>query len=65
MMNEPLLTAAEFCARNRISRTHLFELDRAGEGPRRIKIGRREYRISVEAERDWRKSREVVSAPAE
>lgn len=50
-------TIAEFCQAHRISRTHLHNLDKAGKGPRKMKVGRRVL-ISPEAAADWRRQLE-------
>lgn len=55
-------TVATFCAAHSISRTHLYMLDKAGRGPRRMKVGRRVL-ISAEAAAEWRTSMEVRTAP--
>lgn len=49
---------AEFCADNRISRTHLHNLNKAGRGPRVMRVGRRVI-ISAEAAADWRREFEA------
>ena len=51
-------TVNEFCSSHRISRTVLYDLWKAGRGPRRMATGT----ISVEAAADWRRAQE---APAE
>lgn len=56
-------TIAEFCAEHRVSRTHLYELTKAGRGPRLMKLGRRVL-ISVEAAADWRRQIEVETTKA-
>lgn len=48
-----VFTVNSFCEAHCISRTHLYSLDKAGQGPRRMKVGRRVL-ISAEAARDWR-----------
>lgn len=50
-------TIAEFCDAHRISRTHLHNLTKAGQGPRLMKVGRRVL-ISPEAAADWRRQLE-------
>jgi hypothetical protein len=44
---------SEFCARNCISRSLLYELWAAGDGPDRMRVGRRTL-ISAEAASAWR-----------
>ncbi len=56
-------TIAEFCAEHRVSRTHLYELCKAGRGPRLMKLGRRVL-ISIEAAADWRRQIEVETTKA-
>src|SRR4029079_5824108 len=51
---------AEFCARNRISLSTFHKLKSQGRGPRLMCLGRA-IRISIEAERDWRASREKAT----
>jgi len=43
----------EFCALLGVSRAHFYNILRAGQGPRVMKIGRRTV-ISSEAVREWR-----------
>jgi hypothetical protein len=53
-----MYTVAEFCDTHRISRSRLYQLWRAGTGPRFTQLdGRR--RITVEAAADWRASIEI------
>jgi len=54
----PLMTVREFCERNRISRSHLYELLKRGTGPRVVTIGLRGMRISRPAELEWRAGRQ-------
>lgn len=57
-VDRPLVfTVATFCSAHQISRTHLYTLDKSGNGPRRMKVGRRVL-ISAEAARDWREQME-------
>lgn len=49
---------AEFCARNRISRTTYYTLKNEGKAPVEMKIGTRVL-ISVEAAAAWRRAREA------
>lgn len=46
-------SVAEFCARNCISRSFLYALWTAGEGPERMRVGRKTL-ISTEAATAWR-----------
>jgi hypothetical protein len=54
-------TIAEFCQTHRISRTHLHNLMKAGQGPRIMKLGRRVL-ISLEAAIEWRRQIERIKA---
>lgn len=45
-------TIAEFCHRHNIGRTTYFAWQKAGLGPREIRVGR-VVRIGNEAEREW------------
>ena len=56
-------TIAEFCASHRISRTHLHNLQKAGKGPRIMKVGKRVL-ISMDAAADWRRALEREQAVA-
>lgn len=57
----PTSTIAQFCADHNISRTHLHNLQKAGKGPRLMKLGRR-ILISAEAAADWRRHIEFETA---
>jgi hypothetical protein len=59
-----VFSVQEFCARNRISLSTWFKLQRTGRAPRIMRFGH-VARISIEAERDWRKAREDEAASAE
>jgi hypothetical protein len=54
---KPAYTIAEFCDAFRISRTFLYELNKRGEGPRLMRVGRR-CLISAQAAADWSRERE-------
>jgi hypothetical protein len=54
-------STAEFCERNKISLSTFFKLQRENRGPRLMKIGHIS-RISIEAERDWRRAMEAEAA---
>ena len=56
---EPVLTIAEFCAMQKISRSHYHKEKRAGRGPREIHSGHR-ILITASAVRDWRQRGEQV-----
>lgn len=63
-MNKPTATIPDFCTAHNISRTHLYELIKAGKGPRLMKLGRRVL-ISAEAAAEWRKRiEEETSGPS-
>jgi hypothetical protein len=59
----PVLTIAEFCAQHRIGRATLHHLDKAGRGPRCLRIGRRRY-VTAEAAAEWRRRMEDETAAA-
>jgi hypothetical protein len=46
-------SVSEFCIAHGISRAHLYNLLRAGAGPKTMKIGRRTL-IAVQAASEWR-----------
>lgn len=54
-------TIPQFCGAHNISRAHLYDLIKEGNGPRLMKVGRRTL-ISAEAAADWRKQMEASSA---
>jgi hypothetical protein len=57
-------TIPEFCIAHRISRTALYALWNAGNGPRRIQIGTgrsSKILISAEAAKRWRREREKAT----
>jgi len=62
-MEKPVLNIPEFCAAHRISRTYLYQLLKAGRGPRVMRMGKRVL-ITVEAAADWRKQMEQPAAEA-
>jgi hypothetical protein len=51
----------EFCDAHRISIDHYFKQQRAGQGPRVMKVGARTL-ISYEAAAEWRLARELTAA---
>lgn len=51
-------TIAQFCTDTNISRTFFYELNKKGQGPRLMRVGRR-CLISAEAAADWRKQMEA------
>jgi len=51
-----------FCKSNKISRALFYQLQKAGQGPRIMKVGRRTL-ITPEAVADWRKQMEQQSTP--
>lgn len=50
-------TVPQFCDGHNISKTHFYELNKQGRGPRLMKVGRRTL-VSAEAAADWRKRME-------
>ena len=55
---QQVFSLVEFCARNRISKTTYHKLTNEGRGPRVMRYGH-VVRISLEAEREWRKAMEA------
>ena len=53
-------TVAEFCSAHKISRSKLYQLWRAGIGPRSIKIGARNL-ITAHAACAWRRQLEAAT----
>jgi hypothetical protein len=53
-------TVAEFCTAHRISRSKLYQLWRAGAGPRVIRV-RTKILITNEAAADWRRACEAAA----
>jgi hypothetical protein len=53
-------TIAEFCAAYRISKAHLFNLLRRGEGPRIFRAGRRTL-ISAQSAIEWVRRSEALA----
>jgi predicted DNA-binding transcriptional regulator AlpA len=53
-------TVAEFCRQVRISRKTFYEIQKRGEGPKLIRLGRRVY-VAQETARTWVKEREALS----
>ena len=62
-MEREALSIAEFCAAHGISRSHYFNLKKAHQGPREMRVGSRVL-ISREAAADWRRAREADGAEA-
>ena len=56
-ISRPTSTIAQFLADHNISRTHLHNLQKAGKGPRVMRVGRRVL-ISAEAAAEWRRRME-------
>jgi hypothetical protein len=55
---KPAFTVAQFCGDHQVSRTFFHELNKRGQGPRLMRVGRRVL-ISAEAAADWRKQMET------
>jgi hypothetical protein len=51
-------TISEFCEAHRISRSQFYVMQKAGDGPMLMRVGR-QSRISVEAAASWRRTREL------
>jgi predicted DNA-binding transcriptional regulator AlpA len=58
VMSVVVYTVAEFCAAHKISRSKLYELWRAGIGPRRVKVGAKSL-ITGESAYEWRRQLEA------
>jgi hypothetical protein len=52
---------AEFCRRNRISKTRYYELQKQRLGPKEMRMGKT-IRISVKSERRWVRLMELQSS---
>jgi len=59
-MNKSAQSILEFCKDNNISRGHLYNLFRRGQGPVFFKAGRRTL-ISAESAAAWRRRMEAAS----
>jgi hypothetical protein len=55
-----VMTLAEFCRRNRISKITLWRLRRVGFGPRTVSLGVRRIGITYQAEREWQENSGIV-----
>ncbi len=51
----------EFCQRHGLSRASFYNLEKAGQAPRIMRVGAR-VMVSKEAAADWRRERETVAA---
>jgi len=60
--NSDVFDIRTFCESNKISRAFFYQLQKAGNGPRIMKVGRRTL-ITPEAAADWRKKMEHQSTP--
>ena len=60
----PVYSVPAFCQAHGISRGYLYELWKAGSGPRRTKLGRRTL-ISGEAAVEWRRQMEAETSMVE
>lgn len=59
-MTNEAFTISEFCIAHRISRSHYYNLRRAGLAPREMQIGNI-TRINREAAADWRRKHEPTT----
>jgi predicted DNA-binding transcriptional regulator AlpA len=57
-LDKDVYSVLEFCHAHNISRGTLYNLRKAGKGPKMIKLGRRVL-ISKESAHEWRKIMEV------
>lgn len=51
----------QFCERHRISKSTYFNLQKAGDGPRIMKVGTRVL-ITKESAAEWRRAREAAAS---
>lgn len=58
--NNTLQSVNEFCKTNSISRSLFYKLQRQGNGPKVMKVGRRTL-ITPEASQEWRKRMQEVA----
>jgi len=58
VQDPPVYNVRAFCEAHDISRGYLYKLWRDGQGPRRMKVGRRTY-ISGDAAAEWRSRMEL------
>lgn len=56
--NGSTFTVTQFCEVHHISRSMYYKLQKQGQGPRLMKVGRRRL-ISAEAAADWRQQMET------
>ena len=61
-MSQQAFTVDEFCQGHRISRAGFYNLLKAGQGPRVMRVGGRVL-VSVEAAADWRRAMEQGRDP--
>lgn len=57
-----VFSIAEFCKLHRISTPHFFNLQKRGQAPEVLKVGRRVL-ITAEAVRNWRDTHTIKSEP--
>lgn len=60
MINTELqaFSISEFCKAHSISRSHFYDLEKEGRGPRTMQVGRKRL-ISIEAAAAWRRKMEA------
>jgi len=58
-MDGASLTVLEFCAAEKISRAHYYNMRNRGEGPREMRLGKC-VRITPESRSEWRREREAA-----
>lgn len=58
-MEPEAYTIEEFCRAHRFSRASYFNLKKAGQAPREMRVGSRVI-ISAEAAAEWRREREAA-----
>lgn len=59
-MSTAAYSIAEFCQAHRVSRAFFYVLQKRGEGPAVMKVGKRTL-VSEESAKDWRKRMESVA----
>jgi hypothetical protein len=59
------MTIAAFCEKYDFTRQHFWEMDKRGEAPDKLRVGKRGIRITPDAEARWVERRTVKSIPRE
>ena len=61
MADQSTFTIEQFCSQYHISKVTYWRLQKDGEGPRELRVGRRVL-ITAEADREWREKLEAEQA---